>query len=119
MSIEDSVKPEVSDKVELLGYQSIVKDTQTHIEHANNRIAFKGIKTGSGVQTASLKSLQGFNCFVVDEAEELPDYKTYKKVFYSIRSAIKRNLTILIPNPNNKGTLDMKEFFEKRCRRWV
>ena len=114
MSIEDSVKPEVSDKVELLGYQSMVKDTQTHIECGNDRIAFKGIKTGSGVQTASLKSLQGFNCFVVDEAEELPDYKTFKKVFYSIRSSVKRNLTILILNPTSKQHWIYEEFFEKR-----
>lgn len=114
MSIEDSVKPEVSQKIELLGYEQRVKDTQTHIECGNNRIAFKGIKTGSGVQTAALKSLQGFNCFVVDEAEELPDYKTFKKVFYSIRSSTKRNLTILILNPTSKQHWIYEEFFEKR-----
>lgn len=114
MSIEDSVKPEVSQKIELLGYENRVKDTQTHIESGQNRIAFKGIKTGSGVQTAALKSLQGFNCFVVDEAEELPDYKTFKKVFYSIRSSTKRNLTILILNPTSKQHWIYEEFFEKR-----
>ena len=43
-SIVDSVKPEVSDKVELLGLESHVKDTNTHIEYNNSRIAFKGIK---------------------------------------------------------------------------
>ena len=73
MSITDSVKPEVSDKIDALGYQDIITDTQNHIECNGNRISFKGIKTGSSVQTANLKSLSGFNCFIVDEAEEIPD----------------------------------------------
>jgi len=114
MSIVDSVKPEVSDKIELLGYDSFVANLQNHIEYNSNKISFKGIKTGSLGQTANLKSLSGFNLFVNDEAEELPDYKTFKKIFYSIRSANKRNLTILILNPTTKEHWIFKEFFEKK-----
>ena len=114
LSIVDSIKPEVSDKLELMGKQYLVSDTKTHIECGKNRIAFKGIKTGSQQQTANLKSLSGFNCFCVDEAEELPDLKTFKKVFYSIRSATRRNLTILILNPATKNHWIYKEFFEGR-----
>ena len=114
MSIIDSVKPEVSDKIEALGYQEIITDTQNHIECNGNRISFKGIKTGSSVQTANLKSLSGFNCFIVDEAEEIPDFETFKKVFYSIRSETKRNLTILILNPTLKEHWIFREFFEKK-----
>jgi len=98
-SVVDSIKPEVDDKIELLQYENKVVSTNTHIEHGTNRIAFKGIKTGSKAQTANLKSLSGFNIFVVDEAEELPDYETYEKVFLSIRSKLKRNLTFLLLNP--------------------
>jgi PBSX family phage terminase large subunit len=114
MSITDSVKPEVSDKIELLGLSDKVSDQQSHIEYKGNRISFKGIKTGSLGQTANLKSLSGFNLFVNDEAEELPDYKTFKKIFYSIRSINKRNLTILILNPTTKENWIFKEFFEKK-----
>lgn len=114
MSIVDSIKPEVSDKIELLGLQGELKDTQNSIEYGDYRIAFKGIKTGSYSQTANLKSLSGFNLFVNDEAEELPDYKTFKKTFYSIRSTEKRNLTILILNPTTKEHWIYKEFFEKK-----
>lgn len=114
MSIVDSVKPEVSDKIELLGIEDEVIDTLTHIERNGNRIAFKGIKAGSKGQTANLKSLSGFNLFINDEAEELPDYKTFKKIFYSIRSFNKRNLTILILNPTTKEHWIFKEFFEKK-----
>jgi len=114
MSIVDSVKPEVSDKIELLGMGGIVANLQNHIEFGQNKISFKGIKTGSLGQTANLKSLSGFNVFINDEAEELPDYKTFKKIFYSIRSADKRNLTILILNPTTKEHWIFKEFFEKK-----
>lgn len=114
MSIIDSIKPELSDKIELLGMAGVVTDTASHIEYKGNRIAFKGIKTGSLQQTANLKSLSGFNVFINDEAEELPDYKTFKKIFYSMRSLDKRNLTILILNPTTKEHWIYKEFFEKR-----
>ena len=114
MSIVDSVKPEVSDKIEYFSRYHTITDTQNHIECNGNRISFKGIKTGSSVQTANLKSLSGFNCFIVDEAEEIPDFDTFKKVFYSIRSETKRNLTILILNPTIREHWIFREFFEKK-----
>lgn len=113
-TITDSIKPEVSDKIEMLGLTGIVTDTNTHIEHKGNRIAFKGIKPGSKQQSANLKSLSGFNCFINDEAEELPDYKTFKKIFYSIRETTKQNLSILILNPTTKDHWIFQEFFEKK-----
>ena len=113
-TIIDSIKPEVSDKIEMLGLEGVVNDTKTHIEYKNNRIAFKGIKPGAKAQTANLKSLSGFNCFVNDEAEELPDLKTFKKIFYSIRDAEKRNLSILILNPTTREHWIFQEYFEKK-----
>jgi PBSX family phage terminase large subunit len=115
-SIGDSIKSEVSDKLELLGYENLVIDNQHSIESKvnNGKISFKGIKTGSKGQTANLKSLSGFNCFVVDEAEEIPSYETFKKVYYSIRSVDKRNISILILNPTTKQHWIYKEFFKKK-----
>lgn len=113
-SIVDSIKPEVSDKLELLGIDGQVRDTKKQLEHKDNRIAFKGIKPGSGQQTANLKSLSGFNCFINDEAEELPTFEAFKKVYYSIRQPDKRNLSILILNPTTREHWIFKEFFEKK-----
>jgi PBSX family phage terminase large subunit len=115
-SIGDSIKAEVSSKIELLGFDSLVVDNKYDLECTNSKgsIAFKGIKTGSKNQTANLKSLSGFNLFVVDEAEEIPDYETFKKVYYSIRSNDKRNLSVLILNPSTKEHWIFKEFFEKK-----
>ena len=115
VSIVDSVKPEVDSKIEVLGYESFVTSTNTHIENKKgNVIAFKGIKTGSKQQTANLKSLSGFNIFVNDEAEELPDYETFEKVFLSIRSATERNLSLLILNPTAISHWIYRKFFDER-----
>lgn len=116
ISIKDSIKEEVSDKIELLNYQGKLIDNEYRIESKDGKgfISFKGIKTGSKGQTANLKSLSGFNCFVVDEAEEIPSFETFKKVFYSIRSVDKRNVSILILNPTTKEHWIYQEFFEKK-----
>jgi len=114
-SIGDSIKLEVSDKIEVLNYEDKVIDNQYRIESKVNDgfISFKGIKTSSKGQTANLKSLSGFNIFIVDEAEEIPSFETFKKVYYSIRSVDKRNLSILILNPTTKEHWIYQEYFKK------
>lgn len=115
VSIVDSIKPEVDSKIEILNYSPYVEVTNTHIHNkSGNRIAFKGIKTGSKLQTANLKSLSGFSILVIDEAEETPDYETFEKVYLSIRSNTKRNLTILILNPSTASHWIYEHFFAKR-----
>ena len=116
VSIKDSIKEEVSGKIEILNYEDKLIDNEYRIESKNGNgfISFKGIKTGSKGQTANLKSLSGFNCFIVDEAEEIPSLETFKKVFYSIRSVDRRNISILILNPTTKEHWIYQEFFEKK-----
>jgi len=116
VSIKDSIKEEVSGKIEILNYEDKLIDNEYRIESksGNGFISFKGIKTGSKGQTANLKSLSGFNCFIVDEAEEIPSLETFKKVFYSIRSVDRRNISILILNPTTKEHWIYQEFFEKK-----
>ena len=111
VSISDSVKAEVDEKIELLNLENKVNSIQSNIEHKKNRISFKGMKTGSKQQTANLKSLSGFNCFVVDEAEEIPNYEIFEKAYLSIRSKDKRNLTILILNPASVHHWIYRKFF--------
>lgn len=115
-SIDDSIKTEVSDKIPILQYENYVEDQKNKIINKTNdgHISFKGIKTGSKGQTANLKGLSGFNCFVVDEAEEIPSFETFKKVFYSIRHAERRNLSILILNPTVKTHWIYKKLFKQK-----
>lgn len=114
VSIEDSVAAEVSSKIPLLGYDNLqIKNNSIEKNGSDSKISFKGIKTGSGFQTANLKSLQGFNIFIVDEAEEIPDFETFEKVFFSIRSRDKQNISILILNPTYRQHWIYKKFYSE------
>ncbi len=69
-----SIIPEFLEKIGLLGFDSIFSINKSEVVNTSTKsdILFRGIKTSSGNQTASLKSLQGISCWVLDEAEELP-----------------------------------------------
>ena len=101
-SAKTSIIPQFMEVMELLGYGpetfEITNDTITN-KHTGSQILFKGIKTSSGVQTASLKSLTGITTFVVDEAEELVDEQVFNKIDYSVRVKGVQNRVILIMNP--------------------
>ena len=70
-----SIIPEFLEKITLLGYDNIFSINKAEVINTKNNsdILFRGIKTSAGNQTASLKSLQGISCWVLDEAEELLD----------------------------------------------
>jgi len=120
VSGKDSTFPEVEEKIKLLGWDSAFNITINRIEGILNdsKIVFKGFKTGSNQQTASLKSLKDFSILIVEEAEEIPDFDTYEKVSLSIRGnnieSKEPNIKALILNPVTKEHWIFKEFFESR-----
>jgi phage terminase large subunit len=101
-SAKTSIIPQFIECLDVLGYDSdtfeITNDTITN-KQTGSQILFKGIRTSSGVQTASLKSLTGITTFVVDEAEELVDEKVFDKINFSVRVKGIQNRVILIMNP--------------------
>lgn len=116
VSMSDSVIPEITEKIELNSLQDYFRfsNNKYYSLCGNGVISFKGIKTGSHGQTANLKSLKGFNVMITDEAEEIPDFKTFEKVYYSIRSVSNQNISILLLNPTTKDHWIYQEFFENR-----
>ena len=120
VSGKDSTFPEVEEKIKLLGWDSAFNITINRIEGILNdsKIVFKGFKTGSNQQTASLKSLKDFSILIVEEAEEIPDFDTYEKVSLSIRGnnneSKEPNIKALILNPVTKEHWIFKEFFESK-----
>lgn len=115
VSGQDSTVPEVQEKIDLLNYNNYVNVSNNRIESANgSKIVFKGLKAGSNAQSANLKSLKDFNCWVVDEAEEIPTFETFDKIFLSIRHPEKRNLTILVLNPTVRDFWLYKKFFQDK-----
>jgi phage terminase large subunit len=114
-SADDSIVPEFNEKIDMLGFENHFEVTKgrINVRHNKGKIVFKGIKTSSGNQTASLKSLKDFSMFVLEEAEEHPSYEDWDKVKKSIRSFDVPNVSILVLNPTTKEHWVYTEFFEK------
>lgn len=115
VSADISIIPEFLEKIELLGVSHQFEVTKTEIRHkvTGSEILFRGIKTSSGIQTASLKSLHGITTWVIDEAEEVVDEKLFNKIAKSIRKAGVQNRIILILNPTTREHWIWKRWFEK------
>ena len=111
-----SIIPEFREKLELMGVADQFEITKTEITNklTGSSIYFSGIKTASGDQTAKLKSIQGINTFVLDEAEELTDEVSFDKIDYSIRSKVAKNRCILILNPTTREHWIYQRFFQNR-----
>ena len=110
-----SIIPEFQEKIDLLELNGCfgVKRSEIINTRSNSEIIFKGLKTSSGDQTASLKSLQGVTCWILDEAEELVDETIFDKINLSIRQKGVQNRVILILNPATKEHWIYKRFFER------
>ena len=111
-----SIIPEFIDKIESADLSSdfyITKDEIVNLK-TGSKILFKGIKTSSGTQTASLKSLAGVTTWVLDEAEELTDEEVFEKIDFSIRTKGVQNRVLLVLNPATKEHFIYKKFFEDK-----
>ena len=110
-----SIIPEFQEKIDLLELNGLfdVKRGEIVNTTSDSEIIFKGLKTSSGDQTASLKSLQGVTTWILDEAEELVDEKVFDKMNLSIRQKGVQNRVILILNPSTKEHWIYKRFFEQ------
>ena len=115
-SADISIIPEFIEKIELANLENDFAITKNEIINlkTGSKILFKGIKTSSGTQTASLKSISGVTTWVLDEGEELADEETFDKIDFSIRHKSKQNRVILILNPTTKEHFIYKKFFEDR-----
>jgi phage terminase large subunit len=111
-----SIIPEFIDKIDTADLSNdfyITKDEIVNLK-TGSKILFKGIKTSSGTQTASLKSLAGVTTWVLDEAEELTDEETFEKIDFSIRTKGIHNRVLLVLNPATKEHFIYKKFFEDK-----
>ena len=111
-----SIIPEFIDKINTADLSNdfyITKDEIINLK-TGSKILFKGIKTSSGTQTASLKSLAGVTTWVLDEAEELTDEETFEKIDFSIRTKGIHNRVLLVLNPATKEHFIYKKFFEDK-----
>jgi phage terminase large subunit len=111
-----SIIPEFLEKIGLLGFEDVFSINKSEVLNLSNKsdILFRGIKTSAGNQTASLKSLQGISCWVLDEAEELVDEDIFDTIDLSIREKDIQNRVVLILNPVTKEHWIYKRFFQDK-----
>ena len=112
-SASDSIIPEFTEKIEMMGFHKmfyLVKD-RIKVIGQKGRIVFRGIMSSRGNMTANLKSLKDFSMFILDEAEEMPNYEDWRKIKLSIRAHDMQNVSILILNPAKKDHWIHEEFF--------
>ena len=115
-SASTSIIPEMTEKIEILGLEDhfIVNKTDITNKATGNRIYFRGLKVGSGNQTAALKSLNGITTWILDEAEEMPDPLLFDKIDLSVRSKDAQNRVIMVMNPATKAHWIYNRFFASR-----
>ena len=119
-SAEKSIIPEFTGKIEaegLGGHFSLNGRTYTN-NTSDSQLYFMGLKTSSGVQTASLKSIEGLTTWSMEEAEELvedgtdTEANTFDKIDDSIRKKGAELRTILTWNPSNEDSFIFQRFFK-------
>jgi len=119
-SSRDSIFPEVTEKIDMLNLDNDFTISTNRIESNFNKakIVFKGLKAGSGVQTANVKGFKDFSCWVLEEGEELQDEDIFTKILLSIRGNKKNdennNIKIIILNPASKEHFIYKKYFESK-----
>lgn len=121
-SAEKSVIPEFTTKIEAEGLEddfNLVGRTYENVT-SGSELYFMGLKTSSGVQTASLKSIEGLTTWLMEEAEELVDDGTetqactFDKIDDSIRMRGRDLRTILVWNPSTEDSFLYQRFFKER-----
>lgn len=115
-SASTSIIPEMTEKIEImnLGDDFLINKTDITNKVTGNKIYFRGLKTGSGNQTAALKSLNGITTWILDEAEEMPDPLLFDKIDLSVRSKDAQNRVIMVMNPATKAHWIYNRFFQSR-----
>ncbi len=115
-SASTSIIPEMTEKIDIMGLDNdfLVNKTDITNKVTGNKIYFRGLKTGSGNQTAALKSLNGITTWILDEAEEMPDPLLFDKIDLSVRSKDAQNRVIMVMNPTTKAHWIYNRFFQSR-----
>lgn len=100
-SAEKSIIPEFKEAIQRNNSYKIFQfkgDRVTNLK-TGSFIIFAGVKTSSGNQTATLKSIPGLTTMVVEEGEDFVDEKTFDIIDDSIRGNQAQNRVIWIMNP--------------------
>jgi phage terminase large subunit len=114
INAETSIIPEFMEKIDLLGYSGMFQKRGNDIMNicTGGTILFRGLKTSSGINTASLKSIPKLKMWVNDESEELIDEGVFDTIDLSIRQKDAQCEIWLILNPKDINHFIYRRFFK-------
>lgn len=114
-SAKVSIIPEIINKLSLLGVEDMHTVTENKIVNKNTKseVMFYGIKTSEGTNLFSrLKSIEGINILVLEEAEEIPSEKIFETIDLTIRTKNKENKVVFVFNPTIKSHWIYERFYK-------
>lgn len=112
-SVEKTIIPLFTEYIKSITSLSNYRVTKSKVinKRTGSFIAFSGIKTSSGDQTANLKSLPNITTWVIEEGEDFNNEKTFTDIDDSIRTKGMQNRVIWIQNPSSREHFIYKKFF--------
>ena len=112
-----SIIPEFSEKIDLVGGQYAVKQSEIVNTDSGGRVLFRGIMQGSKNQTARLKSIPNIKLFALDEGEEMVDETSFDVIDLSLRKIGVHAMLWIILNPSDVTHWIYRRFFAKVIHR--
>ena len=114
-SAETSIIPEFRRICENMNNESDFEFKRTQVVNSVSGcpIDYKGLKPNSNNSTGALKSVSGKNIFVLEEAEDCPNFELFDKVDNSIRTIQHKNIVILCLNQGHVNHWIYKEFIKE------
>ena len=112
-SAEKSVIPEFRKISQMIGNQSRFNFKQNQVINrlTGTVIDYSGLKPQSNQSKGDSKSLSNKNVFIVEEAEDVPNFDDFDRVDNSIRTIDHKNLVILCLNQGHVSHWIYQEFF--------
>ena len=116
VSAESSIIPEFREKCEWLGNDDSFEFASTKVinKTANTEMLYRGLKPSSKTANSALKSVNNVNILVLEEAQECADEDLFDRIDQSIRTKHKKNLVIIVLNPEHKGHWIYKRFYDEK-----
>jgi len=108
--IKNSINQEIADRIEEGNLTDNIEQKYLQFNYGANSITGIGFRKSSSDQKSKLKSLAGFNCVIIEEADEVSE-EDFLMLDDSIRKAGSDIQIILLLNPPDKNHWIIRRWF--------
>ena len=108
--IKNSINQEIQDRIDEAGISDSIEQSNLFFKYGKNSVEGIGFRKSSSDQKSKLKSLAGFNCIIIEEADEVSE-EDFLMLDDSIRKADTDIKIILLLNPPDKNHWIIRKWF--------